>query len=160
MPQRFLQGDSCLKQPRKGISAEVLIDGLSPSPARDVFDLDPRFSLLVRYLLDCDRGFTRRVQVAQFPKPATITLASAPEDLTQLRIAFGLTLLLDVQEAGARMGLKLVMKGRTAARFIQARETEPCIKFLEVLEGVDDLTVKYRYREKTTNSVVKGSISL
>src|SRR5512143_2864811 len=143
MPHRFLQGDSCLKQPRKGINAEVLIDGLSPGPAKDVFDLDPRRSLLVRYLLDCDRGFTRAVPLAQFPKPSTITLLSSPEDITQLRIAFGLTLLLDAQEADARMGLRLLMRERSVARFIQVRETEPCIKFLEVLEGVDDLTIKY-----------------
>lgn len=160
MPYRFQQDDSCLRQPRKGISAEVLIDGLSPGPARGVFDLDHRYSLLARYLLDCERGFTRKIQVAQFPKPSAITLLSAPEDITQLRIAFGLTLLLDAQDAGARMGLKLLMNGRTAARFIQPRETEPCIKFLEVLEGVDDLTVKYRYREKSTNSLVRGTISL
>ncbi len=160
MHQRVFQGEPCLERPRKGINATVLIDGFSPGPARDVFDLDHRYSLVARYLLDCERGFSRAVQLAQFPKPAFIVLHSEPRDRDQLRVAFGLTLLLDCTEMNGRMGLKLHMNGREAGRFIHPREPISCIKFLEVFEGVDDLAVKYRYRDKSSNSVVKGSLSL
>jgi hypothetical protein len=147
-------------RPRKGIDAEVLIDGFSPGPAKYVFDLDPRYSLLARYLLDNQRGFMRAMPLAQFPKPATIVLYSAPTDATQLRIAFGLTLLLDALEMNGRMGLRLNMGGRSVGKFIQPGEQDSCIRFLEVFEGVDDLTVKFRYRDRSSNSVVKGSVSL
>jgi hypothetical protein len=92
MPRQILD-NPCLKQPRKGINAEVLIDGFSPGPAKDTFDLDPKYSLVARYLLENQRGFMRAIPFAQFPKPSTIILLSEPKDAIQLRIAFGLTLL-------------------------------------------------------------------
>ncbi len=157
--KQLVQGEPCRRRP-KGIDATVLIDGFSPAAARDVFELDPRYALMARYLLDGQRGFTRAVPWAQFPKPVTISLVSEPKDTDQLRVAFGLTLLLDALELNGRMGLRLHMSGRSVGRFIQPKETGSCIRFLEVFEGVDDLTVKFRYKDPSSNSFVKGAISL
>ncbi|MFN7991810.1 MAG: hypothetical protein U0R44_06675 [Candidatus Micrarchaeia archaeon] len=146
-------------RPKRGISAEVLIDGFSPGPAKDLFQIGPEFALVASYLLEGDRGFFRVRNAIQPGATEPVTLLSEPHGINQHRVAFGLTLLDDARQMSGRMGLKLILEARTVSRFVQAREPIPCIKFLEALEGVDDLLIRFRYRDKKMNTVVKGTLA-
>ncbi len=145
--------------PKRGVSAHVLIDGFAPGAPKSVFEIEREFTLLANYLLEGDRGFSRVVPIPQFPKPAFISLSSEPQDINQFRIAFGLTLLGDARELDGRMGVRLLFADRAVSRFVYAGEVNPCIKFLEIMEGVDDLLVKFRYRDQKSNVLVYGNVS-
>ena len=144
-------------RPRKGLNAEILVDGLSPGSPREVFNLEWQYSMVAYYLLESERGFRRIIPIAQFPPSEFITIKSAPQDLDQYRLAFGLTLIEDSKEAGASMGIKVLMKERIAARFVQIKDSASCIRFLEVIEGVDDLSVRFRFRDNSSGTLVSGN---
>lgn len=152
-----LQRAMASPRPKKGVNADVLVDGLSPGAPRDLFHLDWKCQRMAYYLLEGDRGFRRIIHSAQFPPAEFITIKSSPAHLDQFRVAFGLTLIEDSKETGARMGLKVHMKDRTVGRFVQLAESSSCIRFLEVIEGVDDLRVKFRFRDESSGSVVSGA---
>jgi hypothetical protein len=147
----------CTERPRKGINAEVLIDGISPGAAKDVFHIDDKYKLVISYLLEPGRCFSKG-GIIRGPTSGATLLFSEPESLDQFRVAFGLTLYTDMLEMSGRMGMRVHFAGRSVARFVS---TEPvsCIKFLETLEGVDDLSIRFRYTDQKTNNVVKGVLS-
>lgn len=154
-----VQRGTALQKPKKGISARVLVDGFSPGAPKDVFQLDFSHWMVANYLLERQRGFWRIIQTAQFPSSEFITLGSRPENINQYRLAFGLTLLEDARGAPSRMGLKLLMEGgRSAMVRVRAEEPPSCIRFLEFMEGVDDLTVKFHYRGPA--ATVRGTIDI
>ncbi len=147
-------------RPKKGIRAEVLLDGFSPAPPRELFQLDYRLSLVARFVSEPGRGFTRIAPMAQFPKPASISLRSAPQDLDQYRLAFGMTILEDDRDLRGRMALRLRIGESTSGRFINADDPASCIRFLEAMEGVDSVLVSYRYHDNPSGAIVRGNISL
>ncbi|HSB47357.1 MAG TPA: hypothetical protein VLD37_05055 [Candidatus Bilamarchaeum sp.] len=159
MPSIIHAGPASAPRPRKGINAQVLVDGFSPGPARDIFNIEREMHLLADYLLERDRGFSR-IRITQSPDPEFILICSTPLRLDQYRLAFGMSLLEDVRVLGGRMGFRLHMEGRTAGRFVQPAEPPSCIRFLEAIEGVDDLEIRFRYREHFSNLLVRGSISI
>ncbi|MEW6722561.1 MAG: hypothetical protein AB1324_04830 [Candidatus Micrarchaeota archaeon] len=143
--------------PKKGVDAQVLVDGFSPAPARDSFSMAGDFALVASYLLEGGRGF-RGLSIAT--RDPLVLLWSEPETVSHYRLSFGLTLLLDSLELQGRMGIKVLAAGRSAGRFVHPEDQMSCIKFLEVLEGVDSLGVKFRYRDSRSSSLVSGELSL
>lgn len=157
MPPHIHNGPERLQRPRKGINAQVLVDGFSPGAPRDSFTLSIGYELVADYLLECDRGF----KGTKLVKPASgFVMWSEPETVPQYRLAFGLGLLLDAIEYSGRMGIKILFADRSAARFIQPAEPASCIRFLEILEGVDDLEVRFRYKDQKSNSLIKGNLQI
>jgi hypothetical protein len=154
-----LQRSSC-PRPRKGINAEVLIDGFSPGAPKEIFDLGPGHHLVAKYLLERCRGFNRITKTAQFPRSEFITIASNPATTDQFRLAFGLTLIMDAIECSGRMGFKLILESRSVGRFVQPAESASCIRFLEAIEGVDELEIRFRYRDTKSNCIVKGNFRI
>lgn len=153
----YSRSKSAPSAPKKGICAEVLIDGVSPRPPRDVFHLEFRFRPVMDYLLSRERGFRRIIQVAQFPPPEFLMLASRPRGIDQYRLAFGLTLLQDALEAEARMGLRIRLSDRSASRIIESAVPASCIRLLEVLERVDELRVRFWYPDPATGGKAGGT---
>jgi hypothetical protein len=157
MPPHIHFSPDRLQRPRKGIDAQVLIDGFSPGAPKDSFPLGMEYRLVADYLLECDRGFKGTMLV----KPVSgFVLWSEPETVPQYRLAFGLGLLLDALEYSGRMGIKILFADKSAARLIQPAEPVSCIRFLEILEGVDDLEVRFRYKDQKSNSLIKGNFQI
>jgi hypothetical protein len=147
----IIYSDSPVTRPRKGITAQVLIDGFSPGAPKEIFNIGPEQKLIASYLLERSRGFSRMPASC----PDFVSLASSPSNIDQYRLAFGLTLLQDAIALRGRMGLKLKFGTSSAGRFINPAEQSSCIRFLEAIEGVDELEVRFRYREQ--NSIVRGN---
>jgi hypothetical protein len=146
-----------MPRPRKGINAQVLIDGFSPGAPREMFNLERDYRLVASYLLERGRGFNRIIPASQFPSSEFIILCSRPGDINQYRLAFGLTLIEDAKEASGRMGFKLQFAQSSVGRLVQIAEPHSCIRFLEAIEGVDDLEIRFRYRDQKSNALIKGN---
>jgi hypothetical protein len=145
-------------EPRKrGIRAEVLIDGFPPGPPKERFAIGTGRRLIADYLLASERGFSRVIPLAQHPPYEFIFLLSSPADRDQFRLAFGLSLIEDALELGGRMGFRLRFLDRVASRFIHPAEPQSSIRFLEAMEGVDEAEIRFRYLDNSSGARVKGS---